>query len=125
MTTPSGPELDPGPVPDEQPTAPSRASVIATIHGVADWLAANPDVPTPDGLTLRRVFSVDDEIDEATRVTAVLAVAAGHHVRPYETSHDVWAILPVCQPERGHALRASYMLRADLDAPKSAGRYVR
>jgi hypothetical protein len=124
MTTPQI-DTDPGPVPAERPTPAPRATVIATIHALADWLAAHPEIPAPTQVTLKHTISADDEADEATRAAAAIAFATAHEIHPHEDDYHVWSMLSVADARQGAPVHVLYFHEARLDSSSRRPRYVR
>lgn len=118
-------DTDPGPVPAERPTPPPRSTVIATIHALADWLVAHPEIPAPTSITLKHTIGRDDEVDEATRAAAAVAFADELSLKAHEDDYHVWSMMYVADPHEGAPVKVIYFHEAHLDSSHRRPRYVR
>lgn len=79
-------DTDPGPVPFPTPAERKhgdRLRAIAAIHAYADWLAAHPDVPTPDMMKSYTHNTTSLTVDQSQRLANALADA-----HPSTTKHN-------------------------------------
>jgi hypothetical protein len=119
-------DTDPGPVPmPERPGPAPRATVIATLHALGDWLVAHPEIPAPTQVTLKHTIGADDEADEATRAAAAISFAETHDVKPHEDDYHVWSMLAVADSRQGAPVHVLYFHEARLDSSSRRPRYVR
>jgi hypothetical protein len=113
MTSAQNPEL---------PNArPGRAAVIAAIHAFAEWLGEHPEVPAPTYLTATHTTYAHDELDERTRMAAVIDWANANDAQLMETESAVHARLCVLA-ESVHGVGVTYDRLAFKD--ESRKRYV-
>ncbi len=93
------------------PVVPSRGVRIAAVHALPTWLAAHPDVDTPDTVRATRLIGERHHRDPAERIAAVRQFAAAHDVSVGEGPLWVWAIVTLGVPGR-HGLSVDYALFA-------------
>jgi hypothetical protein len=75
-----------------------RAHRIAAVHALPSWLAAHPDVDTPDTVRATRLISERDMPDPADRVQALRRFALAHDIPVAEGPLWTWAVIPISRP---------------------------
>lgn len=96
---------------------PGRAARIATIHGLATFLAEHPDVDTPDWVRACRVLDGRDHPHPAARIDAVQRFAQTHGVPVGEGPLYVWAVIPIGSHDV-HGLHVDYCVQAAKCPPR-------
>lgn len=107
-------KLDPGPVPTiEDSSMHERARVIAAVHGLADYIAAHPELPTPKTIDISGGDLVSWPAEtERVRTITEWAIANGGHV--FEGSHTtLGAITLLTRAE--HGVTVNYVRHAHHD----------
>lgn len=79
------------PVPDTA-GQPPRALTIAAIHAYAEWLAANPDVPVPDGID---GHCYQHGVAPEASVAAAAAVSDAHNGKRHVNGSSKWITVDV------------------------------
>lgn len=75
-----------------------RAHRIAAVHALPSWLAAHPEVDTPDTVRATRLISEREHPDPGDRVDQLRRFALAHDVRVGEDHLWTWAIIPISRP---------------------------
>lgn len=89
-----------------------REDVLADILALHDWLADNPDVPTPD---LIEACCYQSDVEQETSVAIALGVAARHDGRKEASNGFGWVIV---RPEEAPSCK--YVVYT-ADAPEKSG----